>query len=252
MISVCMATYNGEKFVQEQIESILRQLKNDDQLIISDDSSTDSTIDVIKSIKDKRIILIEHQTFQDYNFNFENALKYAEGDYIFLSDQDDIWKNDKVASTLECFEKTKANVIISDCELVDINLNTIHQSFFRMGRSKKSGIFYNLYKNSYLGCCMAFDRKTLKASLPFPKKLASHDTWIGLMGEFIGTTYFLNESLILFRRHGKNFSATNNVGDIFLTGQSPYSLWHILNNRVYLIFSLFKRFIKLKFLSSTN
>jgi glycosyltransferase involved in cell wall biosynthesis len=247
MISVCLATYNGEKFVLEQIKSILKQLKEDDELIISDDSSTDSTTDIIKSIKDKRIFLLENQTFKSHIFNFENALKYAKGDYIFMSDQDDVWKTDKVERTLDSFKKTNATLIASDCHLVDIDLNIIYPSFFAMGRVKKIGFFYNLYKNSYVGCCMAFDRKTMLASLPFPKKITSHDTWIGLVGELVGTPYFLHEQLIFFRRHGKNFSATNNTGDTFLTGQSPYSLGYILNNRIDLIVALFKRFIELKF-----
>ena len=96
MISVCMATHNGGKYIKEQIDSILVQISNEDELIISDDSSTDDTVEIIKKIKDKRIKLFENNKFFSPNLNFENALLHSKGDIIFLSDQDDIWKKDKV------------------------------------------------------------------------------------------------------------------------------------------------------------
>ena len=96
MISVCVATYNGEKFIREQIESILCQLSSDDEIIVSDDGSTDGTIVIINCIGDKRIRIIEGPRKHSPTFNFENALKEAKGDYIFLADQDDVWKTNKV------------------------------------------------------------------------------------------------------------------------------------------------------------
>lgn len=91
MISVCMPTYNGEKFIRIQLESILSQLGNDDEIVISDDSSTDKTVEITKSFNDSRIHLLENNTFHSPIYNLENALKNAKGDFIFLSDQDDEW-----------------------------------------------------------------------------------------------------------------------------------------------------------------
>ncbi|MDE5758415.1 MAG: glycosyltransferase, partial [Allobaculum sp.] len=91
MISVCIATYNGERYIETQIRSILDQLNEDDEIIISDDSSTDRTLDIIRSLNDSRIKLFAGNKFHSRTFNFENALKQATGDFIFLSDQDDIW-----------------------------------------------------------------------------------------------------------------------------------------------------------------
>ena len=96
MISVCIATYNGERFIREQIDSILRQLSSDDEIILSDDGSTDDTISIINSIDDKRIKIIEGPRKHSPTPNFECAMKESKGDYIFLAVQDDVWKPNKV------------------------------------------------------------------------------------------------------------------------------------------------------------
>lgn len=244
-LSVCIASYNGEKYIKEQLDSILNQIGENDEVIISDDSSTDKTISIIESINDERIHLFKnHIKFKNHNFNFENALKKASGEIIFMSDQDDIWTKDKVKRILDTFEETKANLVISDCFLVNSQKDLISDSFFKV-RNSRSGFLKNFHKNSYVGCCMAFNRKVLEASLPFPKDVFSHDTWIGLIGEMIGKTYFLKESLIYFRRHGENFSA-HNLGDAFITNKSSYSLVGSVLLRFTLSKMLILRFIKLQ------
>ena len=114
MISVCMATYNGERYIKRQIDSILYQLGEDDELIISDDGSTDRTLEIIKKYNDSRIKIYEHikkaelskvkklRNFYYATSNFENALIHSRGEYIFLADQDDIWESEKVTSTSSC------------------------------------------------------------------------------------------------------------------------------------------------------
>ena len=97
MISVCMATHNGERFIREQIVSILRQLGPMDEVVVSDDSSTDGTTQVLRSLSDGRIRILHHQP-RRITDNFENALKSAKGDYIYLADQDDIWVDGRVAA----------------------------------------------------------------------------------------------------------------------------------------------------------
>ena len=112
MVSVCLASYNGEKFIKQQIDSILCQLGKHDEIIISDDSSTDRTVQIIKNYNDPRIKLIEDCKFQSPIFNLENALKQAKGDYIFLSDQDDFWesKNTKKDEA----SQTKVGKLVTD------------------------------------------------------------------------------------------------------------------------------------------
>ena len=105
MLSVCMATYNGEKYIREQLDSILVQLSKEDEVVISDDSSTDRTVAIIKEFRDDRIVLFENQKFRSPVFNFQNSLNHAKNDIIILSDQDDIWKSDKVEVLMQYIYK---------------------------------------------------------------------------------------------------------------------------------------------------
>ena len=219
MISVCMATYNGERFIKEQIDSILCQLSQDDELIISDDGSTDRTLEIISSYKDERIKLFYHKKNSEYakikysrNFyyaidNFENALKQAKGDYIFLCDQDDVWTENKVPI---CMEKLQnCSLLIHDGDIIDGNGNQIAPSFFKINHTH-FGRLYNLLKNGYIGCCMCFSKKLLLDLLPFPKKLPMHDIYIGNFASLNGyKVCFTKEKLIHYRRHGGNASPSS-------------------------------------------
>ncbi len=105
-ISVAMATYNGEKYIKEQLESILLQLENQDEVIVSDDGSTDHTLKIIESLNDQRIKILKGPR-NGVKQNFAHALSFCKGKYIFLSDQDDIWLENKVKHLLTCFEEKK-------------------------------------------------------------------------------------------------------------------------------------------------
>lgn len=205
-ISVCMATYNGERFIKEQLDSILHQLSKEDEIIISDDSSTDKTIEIIKSFNDKRILLYENQKFKSPIFNFENSIMHSTGDYIFLSDQDDVWMPNKVEMIKDFL--VNHDLVVSDANIIDSEGNIINNSFYLLNNSK-NGLIKNVIKNSYLGCTMAFNRKILKKALPFPKDIPMHDWWIGLIGELYGKTIFIKDPLISYRRHGENASPTS-------------------------------------------
>lgn len=202
-ISVCMATYNGEKYILEQLNSILSQLGNNDEVIISDDSSSDNTLELIKSINDKRIKLFAHNHYRNPVYNFQHALRQASGDVIFLSDQDDIWMENKVSVVMKALEKV--DVVVSDCKIVDDDLNILTESYFKHKKSR-TGLLRNLISNTYLGCCMAFNRKVLEKALPFPAKLPMHDIWLGFISELFFKTEFINQPLILHRRHVSNTS----------------------------------------------
>jgi len=202
--SVCMATYNGTPYVKDQIASILQQLGAEDELIISDDNSTDETIDIIKRFSDHRVKLY-HNHFRNPIFNFEFALSMCKGDLIFLSDQDDLWdlnKMDVVTELLKTYD-----LVVTDCQIIDENGMVMHESFFDHRGSGK-GLAKNFVKNSYLGCCMAIKRKIIEKALPFPKWIPMHDMWIGMIGELYGSSYFCNEKLVKYRRHGKNKTFT--------------------------------------------
>ena len=204
-ISVAMATYNGESYIKEQLESIICQLDKNDEIVISDDGSTDKTVTIIKSFKDKRIKLINGPK-KGVKQNFANAISNCSGKYIFLSDQDDIWEKNKVNVVINKMEQEKASCIVHDCIVFDSDSKeTIYDSFFQY-RNSGNGIIKNIWKNTYIGCCMAFDRKMTKYILPIPNNIEMHDQWIGILCEKYGKSVFINDKLIKYRRHSNNVS----------------------------------------------
>lgn len=203
-ISVAIATYNGEKYIKEQLDSILVQIKEFDEIIISDDGSTDKTVEIIKSYQDKRIKLFKGPKM-GVKKNFENAIKHCQNEYIFLADQDDIWVNNKVEIVLNYFIKENVDLVIHDCDVVNEKLEVINESFYKLRHSKK-GKIKNIMKNSYIGCCMAFKSSLKDKILPIPNNIEMHDQWIGLKIEKYGRVLFINEKLIHYRRHHNNVS----------------------------------------------
>lgn len=201
-ISVCIATYNGERYIEEQLTSILKQIATNDEIVISDDNSQDNTINIINAINDKRIKVYRDKQFHSPIFNMENALKHAKGDIIMLADQDDVWVSNKVKKQVKALKEV--DLVFSNAKLVDENLIEIRPKLYN--GKKVTGLFLNLFFNKYIGATMAFNRKILERALPFPKSIPMHDQWIGVIGEFYYKTAFLNETLILYRRHGNNAS----------------------------------------------
>lgn len=232
MVSVCIPTYNGEKYIKEQLDSILSQLGENDEVIISDDSSSDSTLHIIKSFRDDRIKIYPNNHFKSPIFNLENALEKASGDYIFLSDQDDIWLDQKVYKCLDLLKTS--DCVLSDAIVVDSNKNTLYESFFKKNKSKP-GFLRNIIKNSYIGCCMCFNKKILKMILPFPKNLPMHDIWIGLISEKMGKVVFFEEPMIFYRRHGENasFSSEKSKNPILYRIQYRIFLFCVVMRRVH-------------------
>lgn len=224
MISVCMTTYNGAKYVKSQIDSILPQLKSNDELIICDDGSSDETLSVIESVNDDRIKLYKNN-FHNHILNFEFCLGKAKGDIIFLCDQDDVWMPNKVETM--CFHLKTSDLVCSNCIVTDKYLN-LKNRYFTDDPNKKNGIIRNLWHNQYVGCCMAFNRKVLLRSLPFPKKLITHDTWIGLVSELVGRSKFIDDPLILFRRHDNNTSNTCNKSNLSILKMIQYRITLIM------------------------
>ncbi len=204
-VSVALAAYNGEKYIGEQLSSILPQLSEDDEIVVSLDPSTDSTQEIINSLADSRIRLIDGEG-RGLIKNFENAIKNCRNDIIFLCDHDDVWLPDKVVRVKEEFQKdSDLLLVMHDARIVDGNLNETAASMFEI-RDSKTGILKNIIKNSYMGCSMAIRKEALNFILPFPEKLPMHDQWIGLMCEKKGKVKLINEPLMLYRRHGDNAS----------------------------------------------
>jgi len=228
-----MPTFNGEKYLHKQMESILVQLSDADEVIVSDDSSSDSTVKILDGFDDRRIKIIEDQKFASPIFNLENAIKNAQGDYIFLSDQDDIWLPNKIEITMNLLKKY--DCVVSDASIIDARENIIHHSFFELNKSKR-GFCYNFAKNGYLGCCMAFNKKMLRYILPFPCNIPMHDIWIGNISELFGKVIFYGEPLIYYRRHEFNYSMASekSKNHIFIKIMNRYELLTSLVKRIFL------------------
>lgn len=235
-ISVCLASYNGEKYIEEQLSSILSQLDKDDEVIISDDYSQDKTINIVKSFNDNRIKIFYNNDTKGYTANFENALRNASGEYIFLSDQDDIWLPNKVQKSLEILQNY--DFLVSNAIVVNENKEVIEPSFYNIV-NHYSGFWKNIFKFSYLGCCMCFRRKILYHALPFPikRKLCTHDNWLFIIASFFYKVQILETPLILYRRHGNN---TSNGAE---TNYKRNSFFFMLKYRIYLIYNVFIRYI---------
>ncbi len=228
-ISVAMATYNGEKYIKEQIDSILLNLKEMDELIISDDGSVDKTLDIIKSYDDGRVRIVKGPR-SGVKQNFANAIKNCNGKYIFLSDQDDIWEKNKVEKVLEVFEKKGCSLVIHDCVVIDNQYKILYDSFFKIRNSKK-GVLKNIWKNSYIGCCMCFEGVLKDIVLPIPNNIEMHDQWIGVLAEKRGNgCIFINDKLIQYRRHDENVSEMKH-----------HSIFIMLKNRWNFLFQMIKK-----------
>lgn len=217
MNSICIATYNGEQYIKEQLDSILKQIASDDEVIISDDSSTDHTIEIIKSINDSRIKIL-HAEYHHFKWNFENALKHAKGDIIFLSDQDDVWIDGKYEACIEALKEY--DLVCTNSIVVDAELNTLIPDFFKYYHSGK-GIIKNSLKNTYFGACLAFKKRIKEAALPFPQTMEiGHDIWLGLVAESIGKVKFIETPYLLYRRHAN--ALTNILNTLGTRSNRPF------------------------------
>ena len=212
---VALPAYNGAAYLRQQLDSILGQLGESDEVLISDDGSVDGTLAIIEEYqgRDGRIRLLMGPR-QGIKKNVEHVLCHVRGQYIFLADQDDIWLEGKVERVMRAFGQHGASVVIHDArvfagsDIADIQM----ESFFAF-RGSGAGVIKNMIKNSYIGCCMAFRRELLKVTLPIPAAIEMHDQWIGILGDyFAGKSYFLAEPLLLYRRHGENNSSMEHYG----------------------------------------
>lgn len=229
-IAILMASYNGERYIKEQIESIINQDFSDWHLFISDDGSTDNTLSLEKSYQEKfpqKITVVENMTNKHgskYNFfNLVNIVLNEKYNYFMFSDQDDVWKKNKVSDTFNLMKQAKNNTSVpilvhTDLEVVDENLNTLGNSFikYRALDPRYKDINHLLIQNNVTGCTMMVNRPLLVKALQFEDidKIAMHDWWFALVASIYGKIYFLNESTIKYRQHGGNVVGATNVNSL--------------------------------------
>ncbi len=209
-ISVCLALYNGEKYIREQIDSILSELSQYDEVIICDDASSDTSCSIIQAINDSRITLIRNTSNIGYVKNFEKAISLSKGDLIFLSDQDDIWVKGKVKKVLTAFQKNNnISLVYHNLKPIDVFGNDLQIKFSEYSEGKRNSLWFlvrQLIKPQIFGCACCLNRKKIDRLLPFPASVYAHDHWIAVWAAINGQIYFLRDKLVKYRRHESNVS----------------------------------------------
>lgn len=222
MVSIVMATYNGEKYLRQQLDSILEQTYQHFELIVVDDASTDKTLSILNeyAAMDDRIQVFPAERNLGVVKNFERGLKLARGEFIALSDQDDVFCRDKIdlmVNTLK--DNSKRDLVLSDLSLIDANGNQIALSMWRYAKLKpKQGKPFRrlLYANFATGCAMMVRRRLLELAVPFPPDCIVHDWWLAVAAASskAGGICLVNKKLTAYRQHGSNVLGAKEAGSL--------------------------------------
>jgi glycosyltransferase involved in cell wall biosynthesis len=211
-LSVALCTYNGEKFIEQQINSILNQSIRVDEIVVCDDKSTDKTIEIVKKLQSQQraIIIIENENNLRSTKNFEKAISLCTGDFIFLSDQDDVWNEQKVEKTLAIFkENPTAEGVFSNANLIDESNSvftdkTIWDSVFFLEKELKKPLdfFDVITKNGNIvtGATLCIKKEIKSFIIPFTEETL-HDEWIATLLALRKTLFYSKENLISYRIH---------------------------------------------------
>jgi glycosyltransferase involved in cell wall biosynthesis len=229
-VSVCMAAYNGERYIAAQLDSIRSQLSDNDEIIVVDDRSSDETRARVRALGDLRIRLVEHQDRLGILRTFDDAIRNAGNEIIFLSDQDDLWLPGKVATILRGFEEhPEISLIASAVRYVNSEGSVLPEIDTGGPERFHSGFWSTLISNRYRGCSMAFRAGIRSEILPLPEGYdVLHDVWIGMRNHLSGgKALYIDQPLMLYRRH----TAT-------VTGRKPLSLGRKMKVRVQLLCAL--------------
>ena len=226
-ISVAMVTYNGAAYLRAQIGSILSQLQEGDELVVSDDGSVDGTVGILKEYQqsDQRVRLLEGPG-RGLKKNVEHAIAHTRGEYIFLADQDDIWMPDKVRRTLHRMKQLEARygeaqpaLVFTDAEVVNSSGRLIAASFCKLQhlRTEERSLAHLLMENVCQGCTMMLnDALARKMRLPEPEEgywpVRYHDWWTALTAAAFGCTSYLPEPTMQYRLHGSNVVGAEHFG----------------------------------------
>ena len=221
---ILMTTYNGEKYLKDQIDSILAQTYTGWNLLIQDDDSNDNTYDILTEYgkKDSRIHIFRNEYSLGATLNFEKLMLRSKADYIMFCDQDDVWLEDKVEVTIDELinlelkrGKNTPIVVYTDQQIVDESLHNIEN----IARHYNSTLFGILCQNHVYGCTMAINKILKENVLPFPKYVVGHDYWLALNAAALGEVHFIDYKSMLYRQHSGNVTG----------GMNNYSLWNKLN-----------------------
>lgn len=214
-IDIIMTTFNGEKFLSEQIKSIKAQTVSCWRLIISDDGSNDSTLEIIEKERrgwEKNIIILGSKRKQyGISRNFFRLLEVSTAEYIVFCDQDDIWFNNKLERLLEVMKeeeikgKMKIPLLIHSKEKsIDRKSNIMREKVVAAYTKKRSKTKQLVVQNVVTGCTMMINKLLKDFILPYNDRMIMHDWWIALIASIVGKIFFIDETLIYRRKHEGN------------------------------------------------
>ncbi len=213
--SICIATYNGSKYILKQIESIRSQLSENDEIIIVDDCSTDDTLSILNKIDDIRIKIFKNPKNTGHVKSFGRAISLAANELIFLSDQDDIWMDNRLNIFEDKFlQNSQLMLVTSKFNCIDENDNLIENSLKKISESNSNHYTKNicmimLGNIGYYGCTMAFRRELVSKILPIPEYVEAHDLWIAMAGNLLKSNLHIKDKTLYHRIHQNNTSNLN-------------------------------------------
>ncbi|WP_349019908.1 glycosyltransferase family 2 protein [Methyloglobulus sp.] len=213
-ISIAVATYNGGKYLRDQLESLVNQSTRANEIIVCDDGSTDDTLSILAEYENKGLLKFfvnEHSL--GVKKNFEQAVTKCTGQYIALCDQDDVWHPTKLQFSIEKMKQIEYErlpcLVYTDLEIVDQKLNMIEHSFWKYLRvhPEKESFHTLLYGNTITGCTVLLNSAFKHYIKNIPNSASMHDAWVGLIAFGLGKTGAVTESTVKYRRHDKNITS---------------------------------------------
>lgn len=215
-IDIVLATFNGDKYLSQQLNSVISQTHKKWRLLVSDDGSSDSTLSILKEFSqaDPRIIIVNTQRQGSVVANFAKVLSYVSADYVMFCDQDDVWLNDKVSLMLEELLKVEANIGMqapilgfSDLALVDHDLSKINASLYKaanLNPYNNCDYRYLLWRSTVYGCTVIFNAALYQKAMPIPFGAPMHDQWFALVASLSGKIFYVSKQTIMYRLHDSN------------------------------------------------
>ena len=211
-VSICIATYNGAKFIKWQIDSILVQILSADEIIIVDDCSTDETVSIIANYGCNNIKLIQNAVNRGHVKSFEIALGLAKNEIILLSDQDDTWLPERLSKLINKYMTECVALVTSNYGQIDEDDSNIRDPKYRLHEADSGSHLLNIIglffgTRPYYGCAMIMNKKLLDVALPFPKWVEGHDVWLALCANAMQSNFHFEQKTLNRRLHSNNLTS---------------------------------------------
>lgn len=215
-VNIIMATYQGEKYIREQLDSILQSEGVEYMISIFDDGSKDHTVNIVESYQNEypdKIQLVQNKKNLGHFANFMQGVIGNPYDYLMFCDQDDVWNPDKITKTYQFMKQQEVKhsqktplVVFTDATIVDENLKMLTSSFHQSGRlnTSKLDFAHMLMENKMMGCTMMLNQAMIQKVTELPTKARYHDWWVALIAAAFGHIEYLPEQTLLYRQHGDN------------------------------------------------